>query len=90
MVEFTRDSRQKIVCTTEQKCKKSATRNKNAIWEKNWTSLIWDTKATEAWKIVKNLRKDVGKRRNVSLIALEQWKSYYRNFCTETRTELKW
>lgn len=68
--------------------KKQVDKNKNELWEKKCEEVgrfMGGTRVSEAWKMIKTLRKDERQNTKISLIEMEEWKEYYEKLLVEKR-----
>ena len=45
------------------------------------------TRVSEAWKTIRNIRKDNKNGTNIALIKINEWESHYKKLLCEKRTE---
>jgi len=70
--------------------KKTVARRKNETWERKCDEMdrqMGGTQVSEAWKFIKNLRKEKKETGNINPISMTEWNEYYRNLLTEVRPE---
>lgn len=73
-----------------RKVKKMVIRSKNEMWEKKCEELdrcMGGTRVAQAWRTIKNLRKDGKQNNNLPLISNNEWTAYYKQLLTENREE---
>jgi hypothetical protein len=70
------------------KIRKMITEEKNKSWEKACSaveSYLGCKRSTEAWRILKNLRKNENGRRCFNPIPIDKWETYFKGILTENR-----
>ena len=69
--------------------KKVAT-EKNKSWEKTCNTIqtyIGGRKSSEAWRILKNLRKNGCENHGIDFISMDKWETYFKELSTEKRND---
>lgn len=72
--------------------KKEVVKKKNEMWERKCEEVdryIGGTKTAEAWKVIRNLRKNEKETYKMNLINTKEWESHYKALLTENRPEFK-
>jgi len=70
------------------KIRKMITEEKNKSWEKACTtveSYLGGKRSTEAWRILKNIRKNENVRQYFNPIPIDKWETYFKGLLTENR-----
>jgi len=70
------------------KIRKRITKEKNKIWEKTCStveSYLGGKRRTEAWGILKNLRKNENGGQCFNPIPIGKWETYFKGLLTENR-----
>jgi hypothetical protein len=70
------------------KIRKKITEEKNKSWEKAFStveSYLGGKRSTEAWRILKNLRKNENGIQCFNPIPIDKWESYFKGLLTESR-----
>jgi alpha-amylase/alpha-mannosidase (GH57 family) len=72
----------------QEKIRKTITDEKNKSWEKICStveSYLGGKRSTEAWRILKNLRKNENVGQPFNPIPIDKWKTYFKGLLTENR-----
>lgn len=78
----------RIYAHFNREVKRDVSKLKNETWEKKCEELerlIGGTRVSEAWKTIKNLRKNHRESRALQIITPEEWKEHYVSLLTENR-----
>ena len=68
--------------------RKKVTTEKNKSWQKTCNIIqtyIGGRKSTEAWRILKNLRKNGCEKHGIDFISMDKWETYFKELLTEER-----
>ncbi|XP_030766244.1 uncharacterized protein LOC115890192 [Sitophilus oryzae] len=72
--------------------KREVSKSKNKIWETKCERVeryMGGTRVSEAWKTIRNLRRDEKQNSKLELISMEKWEDHYKQLLTKNRTEFK-
>jgi len=81
-----------LYATINKEVKKTITRSKNELWERKCEEVercIGGARVSQAWKTIKNLRKDRKDSGSIALIKAEEWRQHYKKLFTEDRPEFR-
>ncbi|XP_044762034.1 uncharacterized protein LOC123319231 [Coccinella septempunctata] len=82
----------RIYALCNREVKKAVIQSKNELWEKKCEEIercMGGTRVAEAWKAIKNLRRENKESAGMSLINMEEWEKYYRTLLTEKRKDFE-
>ncbi|XP_047107262.1 uncharacterized protein LOC124776352 [Schistocerca piceifrons] len=87
----TRNLQDKIELNAQQaKIRKKVAEAKNKVWEQSCQkieSYIGGKRNTEAWKTIKNLRRNSKETTHIKYITHDSWEKYFKSLLTENREE---
>lgn len=72
--------------------KKIVKRKKNEMWERKCEEMnryMGGTRMTEAWRFIKNIRKDSNEKVRITAITIDEWEQYYNKLLNEDRAQYK-
>lgn len=87
-----RDEDRKTYMKLNREAKRQVQQRKNEHWEKRCEEVgrfMGGTKVSEAWKVIKSLRKNTKESAKINLIGMETWRTYYKTLLTENRPEFQ-
>ena len=80
----------KMYARMNREVKREVIKSKNSVWEQKCEKLdryMGGTRVSEAWRTIRNLRKDTQENSNISPIDIQTWEKYFKNLLTEERKE---
>jgi len=80
----------KLYIRLNKETKREVQKRKNEFWEEKCEQInryMGGTRVSEAWRAIRNLRKDNKNGNNIALINMNEWEDYYQKLLREDRPQ---